>query len=209
MQDIVADLIIQGYLGLFVVCLAINLIPFVSPSNMVLAALAMLLMFPGSHPLMFAIQLAVQVGVVVALAATLSKVILYYTMRGSRVILSERMLDKIELERARVEKWGAIALLLSAGSPVPDDPIVIYCGLVEYSLPKFFASYYIGKVAVTIPGAMIASAVSSLFGSIPSVIGSIALTAIILGLIFKRKTESNYEEHEPTPSDSETPNGDQ
>ncbi|MFW9846747.1 MAG: VTT domain-containing protein [Candidatus Thorarchaeota archaeon] len=189
MQDIVAELILQGYLGLFIVCLAINLIPFISPSNMVLAALAMLLMFPGSYPLMEAIQLAIQVGIVVALAATVSKLILYYAMRGSRVILSESMLEKIELERQRVKKWGAIALLLSAGSPVPDDPIVIYCGLAEYSLPKFFASYYIGKVAVTIPGALIASAVSSLFGSIPSVIGSIALTAVILGIIFKRKTE--------------------
>ena len=204
MQDIVAELILQGYLGLFVVCLAINLIPFISPSNMVLAALAMLLMFPGSHPLVVAIQLAVQVGVVVALAATVSKLVLYYAMRGSRVILSESMLAKIELERARVKKWGAIALLLSAGSPVPDDPIVIYCGLAEYSLPKFFASYYIGKVAVTIPGAMIASAVSSLFGSIPSVIGSIALTAVILGIIFKRKTESKDAVQEQPPSDNES-----
>jgi uncharacterized membrane protein YdjX (TVP38/TMEM64 family) len=191
MQDIVIDLILQGYLGLFIVCLAINLIPFISPSNMVLAAVAYLFMFPGERILSEAILIATQIGIVVALAATISKVILYYIMRGSRVVLSESMLAKIDLERERVKKWGAIALLLSAGSPVPDDPIVIYCGLTRYSVPKFFASYYIGKVAVTIPGALIASAVSSLFGSMPSVIGSIALTAIILGLIFKRKSDED------------------
>ncbi|MFX1263191.1 MAG: VTT domain-containing protein [Promethearchaeota archaeon] len=191
MQDIVIDLILQGYLGLFVVCLAINLIPFISPSNMVLAAVAYLVMFPGDRILSEAIIIAAQIGIVVALAATVSKVILYYAMRGSRVVLSENMLAKIDLERKRVEKWGAIALFLSAGSPVPDDPIVIYCGLTEYSVPKFFASYYIGKVAVTIPGALIASAVSSLFGSMPSIVGSIALTAIILGIIFKRRSDED------------------
>ncbi|MHA2071385.1 MAG: VTT domain-containing protein [Candidatus Thorarchaeota archaeon] len=191
MQDIVIDLILQGYLGLFIVCLAINLIPFISPSNMVLAAVAYLFMFPGERTLIVAIPLAAQIGVVVALAATISKVILYYAMRGSRVVLSESMLAKIDIERARVQKWGAIALLLSAGSPVPDDPIVIYCGLTQYSVPKFFASYYIGKVAVTIPGALIASAVSSLFGSMPTVIGSIALTAIILGIIIKRPSDDS------------------
>jgi len=196
MQDIVIDLILQGYLGLFIVCLAINLIPFISPSNMVLAAVAYLFMFPGERILTEAIIIAAQIGVVVALAATVSKVILYYVMRGSRVVLSESMLAKIDLERERVQKWGALALLLSAGSPVPDDPIVIYCGLTQYSVPKFFASYYIGKVAVTIPGALIASAVSSLFGSMPSVIGSIALTAIILGIIFKRQSDDDSVEKE-------------
>ncbi|MFW9967150.1 MAG: VTT domain-containing protein [Candidatus Thorarchaeota archaeon] len=191
MQDIVIDLILQGYLGLFIVCLVINLIPFISPSNMVLAAVAYLFMFPGEHTLIVAITIAAQIGIVVALAATVSKIILYYAMRGSRVVLSEGMLAKVDAERARVKKWGAIALFLSAASPVPDDPIVIYCGLTEYSVPKFSASYYLGKMAVTIPGALIASAVSSLFGSIPSVIGSIALTAIILGIIFKRKSEDD------------------
>ncbi|MFW9801569.1 MAG: VTT domain-containing protein [Candidatus Thorarchaeota archaeon] len=200
MQDIVIDLILQGYLGLFIVCLAINLIPFISPSNMVLAAVAYLFMFPGERLLSEAIIIAAQIGIVVALAAAISKVILYYAMRGSRVVLSESMLAKIDLERERVEKWGAIALLLSAGSPVPDDPIVIYCGLTQYSVPKFFASYYIGKVAVTIPGALIASAVSSLFGSMPSVLGSIALTAIILGIIFKRKSDED-----PINQETDTP----
>ncbi|KXH73266.1 MAG: hypothetical protein AM326_00525 [Candidatus Thorarchaeota archaeon SMTZ-45] len=191
MQDIVIDLILQGYLGLFIVCLAINLIPFISPSNMVLAAVAYLFMFPGEHTLIAAITIAVQIGVVVALAATASKIILYYAMRGSRIVLSDNMLAKVDAERERVKKWGAIALFFSAASPVPDDPIVIYCGLTEYSVPKFSASYYLGKVTITIPGALIASAVSSLFGSIPSVIGSIALTAIILGIIFKRKSEED------------------
>ncbi len=85
MQDIVQiviDLILQGYLGLFLACLIVNMIPFISPSNMVLAGLAMLLMFPGQLD----VGLAIQVGVVVALSATMSKLVLYATMRGSRIV---------------------------------------------------------------------------------------------------------------------------
>ncbi|MHA2432813.1 MAG: hypothetical protein ACXADO_06260 [Candidatus Thorarchaeota archaeon] len=201
MVQIVIDLILQGYLGLFVACFIVNMIPFISPSNMVLAGLAMILLYPGPLDL----GVAVQVGIVVALSASASKLVLYTTMRGSRVVLSENMLAKIEYERERVKKWGAIALFISAASPVPDDPIVIYCGLTQYSIPKLLASYSLGKVAVTIPGALIASAVSSFFGSAPSIIGSIALTAIILGVIFKRRTDGEESDMATYAADEEIP----
>jgi uncharacterized membrane protein YdjX (TVP38/TMEM64 family) len=172
---------------------------------MVLAGLAMLLLYPGPLNLL----VAVQIGIVVALSASASKLVLYATMRGSRVVLSEKMLGRIEYERERVKKWGAIALFISGASPVPDDPIVIYCGLTEYSIPKFLTSYSLGKVAVTIPGALIASAVSSFFGSAPSIIGSIALTAIILGIIFGRKTEEDQSHIPSKPPVHDSTNGTQ
>lgn len=205
MQDvvqIVIDLILQGYVGLFIACFIVNMIPFISPSNMVLAGLAMILLYPGPLDL----WVAFQVGIVVALSASASKLVLYATIRGSRVVLSEDMLAKIDYERERVKKWGAIALFISAASPVPDDPIVIYCGLTEYSIPKLLTSYSVGKVAVTIPGALIASAVSSFFGSAPSIIGSIALTAIILGIIFRRRTEDGESRKSTKLPNDKTPN---
>ena len=206
MQDIVqivTDLILQGYVGLFIACFIVNMIPFISPSNMVLAGVARILLYPGPLDL----WVAVQVGVVVALSASASKLVLYSTMRGSRVAFSDNMLARIEHERERVKKWGAVALFISAASPVPDDPIVIYCGLTEYSVPKFLSSYSLGKVAVTIPGALIASAVSSFFGSATSIVGSIALTAIILGIIFGRKTEDGESRTPSKPLDHEPPDG--
>jgi len=185
MQDLyvaIAELIAQGHLGLFIACLAINLIPFISPSNMVLAGIAALLL-----PYMSWLE----IGIIVALSATLSKLILYYGVRGSRVAMTESMLEKIEYERERVDRWGAIALILSAGSPVPDDPIVIYTGLTRYNVAKFVVAYYLGKVAVTLAGAFLGYTVGALFESIPLVIASIALTAILTGIIFKRRTEGN------------------
>ncbi|MFX1368160.1 MAG: VTT domain-containing protein [Promethearchaeota archaeon] len=183
MQDlyqVLVDLMLQGHLGLFIACLGINLIPFISPSNMVLAGVAALLLPTMSW---------IEIGVVVALSATLSKVILYYTVRGSRMVMSDSMLAKIEYERERVDKWGALALVLSAGSPVPDDPIVIYTGLTKYNVGKFLIAYYLGKVAVTLAGAFLGYTVGTLFESVPIIIGSIALTAILTGVIFKRRTE--------------------
>jgi uncharacterized membrane protein YdjX (TVP38/TMEM64 family) len=183
MQDIIqiiTDLILLGHLGLFIACFAVNMIPFFSPSNMVLAGVAALIL-----PWMTWIE----IGIIVALSATLSKIILYYSMRGSRSMLSENYLKNLDYERERVEKWGALALFLAAGSPFPDDPIVIYTGLTKFNFIKFTLSFFLGKVAVTLAGALIGYVVGELFESAPVVIGSIILTAIITGILFKRRTE--------------------
>jgi uncharacterized membrane protein YdjX (TVP38/TMEM64 family) len=193
MQDIVQfvnSMISQGYLGLFIVCFVINMIPFLSPSNMVLAGVAVLTL---SLLVPVGLLEAVLIGIVVAIAATLAKLIHFYVVRGSRLVLSEKRLASLDSEKARVEKWGALALFIAAASPVPDDPLIVYVGLTKYSTAKFTISYFAGKVAVTIAGALVALFVgiltSGFFESMPIVIASIALTAIITGILFKRKTE--------------------
>ncbi len=180
MQDIAqffTDLILQGYLGLFIACFAINMIPF-GPSNMVLAGAAIVLL-PSMN--------WVLVGIIVALSATSAKLIHYYMVRGSRLIMSEERLKILDRERERVDKWGAIALFISAASPVPDDPLIVYTGFTKYNVVKLTLSYYLGKVCVTLAGAFIGYAVGSFFESIPMIIGSIALTLIITGFLFRPK----------------------
>ena len=193
MQDIlqfIQLMINEEYLGLFIICFIINMIPFLSPSNMVLAGVAAL-----TYSLLGPIGIAeaVIIGIVVAMSATLAKLIHFYVVRGSRVVLSEERLRSLDAEKARVQKWGALALFIAAASPVPDDPLIVYVGLTKYNTVKFTISYFIGKVAVTIAGAIIALFVgilsSGFFESMPIVVASIALTAIITGILFKRKTE--------------------
>ena len=183
MQDIftfITDMILSGYFGLFIICFIINMIPFLSPSNMVLAGAAMLLL-PGFNPIL--------VGFIVAIAATSAKLIHFFVVRGSRVVLSEERLQSLDAEKTRVEKWGALAVFIAAASPVPDDPLIVYVGLTKYNTVKFTISYFIGKVAVTIAGALIGYSVGGFFESMPIVLASIALTALITGFLFKRKTE--------------------
>ena len=205
MQDIflfITNMILEGYLGLLLICFLINMIPFLSPSNMVLAGAAMLLL-PTFNPIM--------VGITVAISATVAKVIHYYVVRSSRLVLSEERLKSLDSEKQRVEKWGAIALFIAAASPVPDDPLIVYVGLTKYNSVKFIVSYFIGKVIVTILGALIGYGVGSYFESMPIVLASIALTALITGFLFKRKTEGKDSdmleeilEEELFDSDSET-----
>jgi membrane protein YqaA with SNARE-associated domain len=178
--QIVTDLILQGYLGLFMACFIINMIPFLSPSNMVLAGVASLLL-PWMH--------WVSVGLIVGIAATIAKLIHYLVVRGSRIALSHERLERLDSERTRMEKWGSLALFVAAASPVPDDPLIVYVGLTKYPIPIFLVSYFVGKIAVTLAGALIGYSVGSFFESLPVVIASIALTAIITGYLFKRKTE--------------------
>ncbi|TFG26509.1 hypothetical protein EU528_14270 [Candidatus Thorarchaeota archaeon] len=183
MQDIftfISSMILSGYFGLLLICFIINMIPFLSPSNMVLAGAAMLLL-PGYNPIL--------VGIIVAVAATAAKLIHFFIVRGSRAVLSEERLKSLDSERKRVEKWGALALFIAAASPVPDDPLIVYVGLTKYNTVKFTISYFIGKVAVTILGALIGYSVGGFFESMPIVLASIALTALITGFLFKRKTE--------------------
>lgn len=188
--EFITEMISQGYVGLFIICFTINMIPFLSPSNMVLAGAAVLT-FSILGPV--GITEAVLIGIIVAITATLAKLIHFYVIRGSRVILSEERLKSLDSEKQRVEKWGALALFIAAASPVPDDPLIVYVGLTKYSTAKFLISYFTGKVAVTIAGAIIAlfglALGGGFFESMPIVVASIALTAIITGILFKRKTE--------------------
>lgn len=183
MQDIfviITQMIEQGYLGLFIICFAINMIPFLSPSNMVLAGAAALLVPELGW---------VQIGLIVAITATLAKFIHYIVVRGSRVVLSQERLEMLESEKNRVEKWGALALFIAAASPVPDDPLIVYVGLTKYNSAKFLVSYFIGKIIITLAGAFIGFETANYFESTPIVIASIALTAIITGILFKRRSE--------------------
>ncbi len=178
--DIVIALIQEGYLGVFIACFIINMIPFLSPSNMVLAGVAALAL-PFLNPII--------IGIIVAVSATLAKGIHYYAIRASRIVLSEERIAALDKEKRRVDKWGAIALFVAAASPVPDDPLIVYIGLTKYNVPKFIGSYFIGKVIVTLAGALIGHAAALQFESAPIVLLSVALTALITGILFKRKTE--------------------
>ncbi len=182
------DVVTLGYLGVFIACFLINMLPF-GPSNMVMAGIAALALPTLSW---------VVIGVIVAISATLAKLIHYWIIRGSRMVLSEENLSKLDGEKRRVEKWGAFALFLAAGSPFPDDPIIVYVALTKYSIVKLCLSYFTGKVIVTLAGAFLGYIVGGLFDSILLVIGSIVLTLLITAYLFLRDSKSDEGGIEPS-----------
>lgn len=163
------DLLQFGYLGIFLVSLALNLLPFTSPSNLILAG-SIGVAFPQISPIV--------IGFFVAFAASLAKLTHFYTaffvkrtLRPTSVLLTNY--------QKKSDKMKAIILFLAAISPVPDEPVVIPLGLMEYNPIKFFTIFFSGKIIITIMGAFIGSTVSL---TLENVIGNPIL--ITLSIIF-------------------------
>jgi len=134
-----------GYLGVFLVSLAVNLLPFSSPSNMVVAG-AVAFLFPAMNPLF--------VGLDVAIAASIAKTAHYYVASYVGAKAGSKT-EKLESYGRRLGKWGALAAFVAAATPVPDDPVVIPLALSHYSPAKFFVAYFAGKALVSVAGAYI------------------------------------------------------
>ena len=116
------------------IALLINLIPFASPSNLVLAG-AIALLLPGSDRLLTPIM--------VAFGATISKSV-HYRVSGflaGRIGGGERRFTYLR-------RYGTLGTFIAAVTPIPDDPLVIPLGMAKFSFIRFFLTYFIGKLIV-------------------------------------------------------------
>lgn len=167
-----------GYLGVFVVTLAVNLLPFTSPSNMILAG-AVAFLFPTMNPLF--------VGMVVAVAASLAKTGHYYVAAYAGARVNAKTGTLLSYGRS-LGRWGALAAFVAAATPIPDDPIVIPLGMTRYSPAKFFAAYMFGKAIISVAGAFLgrqsAAAFEAVFPSneyiVVTAVASIAIASILI-----------------------------
>jgi len=158
-----------GYVGVFLVSLAVNLLPFTSPSNMVLAGAAAFLL-PAMNPLL--------VGLSVALAASVAKTGHYYVASylGSK---ARNKTEKLESYGRRLGRWGALAAFVAAATPIPDDPIVIPLGLTRYSPIKFFVAYFLGKSLISAAGAYLGQRAALTFENLLSANEHILFSAVL------------------------------
>jgi len=168
-----------GYLGVFLVSLAVNLIPFTSPSNMVIAG-AVAFLFPVMDPL--------SVGLIVAVAATMAKTAHYYVAAYVGTKTTSRT-KKLASYGRSLGRWGAVAVFVAAATPIPDDPVVIPLGLTRYSPAKFFVAYLLGKALVSVAGAYIgrqsAQTFETIFPSNEYVLVSAVLSVLVASVLIK------------------------
>ncbi len=163
-----------GYAGIFAVAFLINLMPFSSPSNLIISG-AIAALFPKFSPPV--------IGLLVALAASLAKIIHYYG--GTIIARFSKPESKGRLQRygQKVGRWGAIGAFIVAATPIPDDPVVIPLGMVKYGAAKFFVPYFLGKVTLTIMGAYVARfgaiTLNELFGAPEYVVATAILSVIV------------------------------
>jgi len=167
----------------FLVAFGLNLIPFFGPSNLLIASTAAIGMANADATAL------VTIGFLIALAAALAKGIHYMITFFVSGHLSEKSRQRLDTEAVKVKRWAFLLLYLAAATPIPDEPVVIPLGLMKYSPAKFFLSYFLGKITITIAGAFLGSWVEANFASWLSpeamIAISIALTVVITVILFK------------------------
>lgn len=178
------DLLSLGYVGVFLLSFALNMLPFMSPSNIVLAG-ALALSLPWANPFL--------IGLLVALASSSAKLIHFYTAFFIGKTLSPERKAKLEKYSGKTGKIGSVLLFIAAASPIPDEPIVIPLGLLKYSPVKFFAIFLSGKMIITVSGAYLGSHISltltDLVGNPFMVIISLVSTIVVAYVLMKVNLE--------------------
>jgi len=88
-------------------------------------------------------------GVIAGLGAALGELVGYvvgYGIEWKAKIDESRFSSQYMFAKAALEKWGFLAIIIFAATPLPHDAIGIACGLVGYSVAKFFVATLIGKI---------------------------------------------------------------
>lgn len=170
-----------GYLGILVMSVAVNLIPFASPSNLVMSG-AIMLMFPRLNPFYVAFFIAV--------GATASKSTHYYlSHRVARMAKVDE--ERVSKYRSLLNRWGSLGSFLAAVSPIPDDPVVIPLGIVKFSFPKFLTAYFSGKLLTCLIGSFSASQITRLTNIFDVKLASISIALSIIAVSVIVKTDPN------------------
>lgn len=169
-----------GYAGIFAAAFLVNLLPFSSPSNLVISG-AIAALFPQFNPPI--------IGLLVALAASSAKIIHYYA--GAFIARFSKPESKGRLYGygEKLGKWGALGAFVVAATPIPDDPVVVPLGMMKYGVVKFFAPYFLGKVTLTIAGAYIARmgvlTFNQIFGAPEYIVAGAILSIAVASVLLK------------------------
>ncbi|MEM3759994.1 MAG: VTT domain-containing protein [Candidatus Bathyarchaeia archaeon] len=185
-------------LGILVTSFVLNIIPFMGPSNMLIATNAAL--FVNADPF--------TIGFLVALGSALAKSIHYAFTFFVGGFLGEERRKRIDTAGLKLKRWAFLALFVVAATPLPDEPVVVPLGLIKYNPAKFFTSYFIGKLSITIVGAYLGKAgqeflmpwVTQEILMVASIILTIVVTVVLLKVdiseivrkVVKRKSQEGY-----------------
>ena len=174
-------------LGVLLVSFGINMIPFASPSNLLIASNAALLV--NSDPL--------SLGVLVALGATCAKLIHYIISFFVGKHVGEERRKRLDTAAMKTKRWAFLAVSIAAATPIPDDPVIIPLGLMRYSPAKFTLAYFAGKLFIAFIGAFLGGFGDQLLSGylsqgvlvIISIVLTIAITVVLLKVDLSRIAE--------------------
>jgi len=161
----------------------LNLIPFAGPSNLFIASNFALILNVGDPATLTAL------GLLVALGAAFAKSIHYLVTFFVGKHLSAKQRQRLDADALKAKRWAPLLLFVTAASPIPDEPVIIPLGLMKYSPVKFLLAFFLGKIAITVPGAFLGGWTKSTFSGWLSpeamVIISIVLTIVATIILLK------------------------
>ena len=173
----IEELYALGYLGIFGLSVASNLIVFVP-----LPYLAIILVAALSgrfDPIMLIISSGI--------GSALGKLVIYQACYSGQKLVSEKIKANLGAFRSVFARYAWIAVLLAASTPIPDDIVYIPLGFARYNRIRFLTATLIGKtllVTVVVYGAGLLT--NTLLGSIliGGESGTSTLEIIVIAAVF-------------------------
>ena len=92
-------------------------------------------------------------GILTGLGAATGELVSYILGRGGRKIaVKKRKWDKRlnEIEKLFQKYGGFFAIAIVAATPIPDNIVGIFCGMIKYPMKKYFIASAIGKIILHI-----------------------------------------------------------
>ncbi|MEM0445572.1 MAG: VTT domain-containing protein [Nitrososphaerota archaeon] len=134
-----SGLTFYGYTGVFASSLLGSMLPFISG--------------PYIPPIIVAVVAGrldpTLTAIVSAAGAASGKLVLFNVFKGGRRLLSQETLNKISPLERLVRRYGWIAVLLTAATPVPDDIVYVLLAISGYRNAYFFPLVFAGKLFIT------------------------------------------------------------
>lgn len=160
-----------GPVGLFVVALLSNAIPYSTIPYLILVA-PILSVYKGKELLISIMSLA--------LGAAVGKVVIYMVGRGLASIgRIEKALTGLRSLTSVHKHATFIVVFLAAALPIPDDVFYIPVGISKYSLTLFFIAVLLGKMIITYLAALYGRALRFLLQEVVGVPISVQIPLMI------------------------------
>jgi membrane protein DedA with SNARE-associated domain len=84
-----------------------------------------------------------------AVGATVGKLVIFVGSRAGRRLLSEETKTRMEPLKHFLLRYGWLAVLIAAATPLPDDVVFIPVAIGGFGLLRFFAFVFMGKIFIT------------------------------------------------------------
>jgi membrane protein YqaA with SNARE-associated domain len=85
-------------------------------------------------------------GIVSGLGATIGELSSYWMGLASRRVLKPDQLNRLEIVKRLVNKYGPLIIVLFALTPLPDDLLLVPLGMMKYDTKTLALSVLIGKI---------------------------------------------------------------